>query len=490
MGKEKERGYEIVQIAIKSIELLPVFAMRDLKEADVEGLAESIRTQGLIHPILVRPKGTGWELICGHRRYLAFCKLKAPTIPAHVVDADDQKAFTLALTENLERKEPTPMEDAQAFKRAITDLKMKAEDIAKQVGRSPSWVLRRVQLLELEPRVQAAVRDGTVSSTMAEEAFLKLKHHGDQLELLKDLQDNARGGQVPTAKGLEQEANGLVKKRAKIEAMARIIQELGDKCKYPKCPKCGQPPDPDGWDMDLMHNKVQCSRCYKTWNLIKGAVRERETTLDGNVSGREKVEGGESVVKSESNDHLSSIPIQDYFDYLAENITKSEAVNIIQIGEDFDDDRMGDLTITVKVDRKKFGKLPNVLLTPPEKKGAKHSTDATLQCGGWGMNANKDILEHRKRLWGLEAAIDNTVSSAEIVHHGLERLVIDHVALSRKKELLTKEGTWTIQAVHRDYTAIVTPAPAGADRLIEEDELRALVKAAKKHGAPKKKGVK
>jgi hypothetical protein len=232
--------------------------------------------------------------------------------------------------------------------------------------------------------------------------------------------------------------------------------------------------------MDLKRNKVQCSSCYNRWDLIKGEVRDRETTLDGNVSGRETVKGGESVVKAESNDHLSNIPIQDYFDHLANLITKNELATMIQIGEEFDEDRSEELSITIKVDRKKMGKLPNVLLTPPGKK-ATHKTDATLQMTGWGAN-NKEILEHRNRLWGLEAAIDNTVSSAEIVHHELERLVVDHVALSKGKELATNNGTYTVNAVHRDYTAILTHTN-GHTQLEEEGTLRNIVKAAKKAGA-------
>jgi rubrerythrin len=367
---------------------------------------------------------------------------------------------------------------------------MKPEAIAKQVGRSPSWVLRRVQLLELEPRVQAAVQDNTISATMAEEAFLKLKHHGDQLQLLKEVNDSARCGRVPTAKAVEQSANGLVKQRSKIEVIAKHIQELGEKCKFPVCPKCGGPASPDGWDMDLKKNKVSCSHYHGAWNLITGPIKDRETTLDGNVSGREKtVPGGESVVKVESKDHLSNIAIQDYFDHLAKLVTKAEAVSMIQVGEEFgSDDDDEELSITIKIDRKKLPKFPNVLLGPPEGKKAKHATDATIQVGGWGGN-NEAVLEHRTRLWDLEKAIDAKTQPAEIVRHELERLVVDHVALSKGKELITPNGTRTIRAVHRDYTAIIAD-PTGHTQLYEESEVRNIVKAAKTNGENKEKAIK
>ena len=486
MGKEKERGYEIVQVAIKDIDLLPVFAMRDLKDADVDGLAESIKTQGLINPVLVRPKGTGWELICGHRRYLAFCKLKAPTIPAHVIDATDEQAFVLALTENIERRDPTPMEDASAFKRAMDTMHMKPEAIAKQVGRSPSWVLRRVQLLELEPKVQAAVQDGTVSATMAEECFIRLKHHGDQLELFNEIKQQSQWGRVPTAKAMEATANQLIKKRAAIETIAAYLQKNADKVKFPKCPSCGGPPDPD-WAREVKTNILHCDKCYNHWNAIKGPTRARETTLDGNVSGREKtVPGGESVVKVESPDHRSNIGIQEYFDHLAGLITKSKSATMLQIGEDFDDEDEEELSITIKVGRKQFSKLPNVLLSPPEAKKATHKTEVTVLGTQWGGN-NDAVLEHRNRLWDLEDAINSKVDQAEIVHHELERLVVDHVALSKGKELATDNGTYTVNAVHRDYTAILAHTN-GHTQLYDESALRNIVKAAKKAGAgPAKK---
>jgi len=480
MGKEKERGYEIVQVAIKDIDLLPVFAMRDLKDADVDGLAESIKTQGLINPVLVRPKGTGWELICGHRRYLAFCQLKAPTIPAHVIDATDEQAFVLALTENIERRDPTPMEDASAFKRAMDTMHMKPEAIAKQVGRSPSWVLRRVQLLELEPRVQECIQDGTVSATMAEEAFLKLKHQGDQLELLKDIEGGIRNGQVPTAKATERVANDLIKKRAKIEALAKRLQVLGDQVKFPKCPKCGSPPTPDGYDMDLEKNRVQCSRCYERWNLVKGLVKDRETNLDGNYSSRSSSPDGENVVHIESSDHRSQLGVQEFFDHIMTAAIKKKAAMFIEVN---DPELCDEGQISIALDWKKLGlKLPTCRIGEPDEKGAKHKADVGLQVFGNYGGGNKDVLTHRKRLWALEQAIDPKAKPAEIVRHEVQRLVVDHIALGKGKELVTTNGIRTIQAVHQDYTAIITD-PTGHTQLCEEDEVRNIVKAAKKAGA-------
>lgn len=480
MAKINLRGYEIAQVAISKLELLPIFAMRELKGEDVDSLAESIKAQGLINPLLVRVRkaGGGYELISGHRRYLALKQLKADTAPAHVIDATDEQAFVLALTENIERRDPTPIEDAQAFKRAMDDMKMKPEAIAKQVGRSPSWVLRRVQLLELEPRVQAAVQEGTVSSTMAEEAFLKLKHHGDQLELLKDVQGDIRNGSIPTAKNVEQSANQLIHKRAQIEALAKHLQGLGDQLKYPKCPKCGRPPTAEGYGMDLKRNKVQCSSCYNRWDLIKGEVRDRETTLDGQVSSRSSTPGGENVVKVEASGHRSLLTIMQFFNKIAELVTKSKAVTKIRVEQEYGEG----LKIRVHVTRKELQNMPLMTVEEKNYKGSEHKTHIDVGIGNWG-GGNKETLQCRDQLWALEKLVDSKIEPAKIIRVPLERVVIDHVALSKGKELLTREGTWTIQAVHRDYTAIVTPAPAGADKLIEEDELRALVKSAKKFGA-------
>lgn len=484
--------YEVKEIVMDEVELLPVFAMRDeMKKGDVETLAASIKELGLLNPLIVRPilaeiakmKGFKYQLISGHRRFLALQVNKAKTAPARVIEVDDATAFVLALTENIERKDPEPLEEARAFRRAVDELHMQVKDIAKQIRKSPSYVSNRMRLLELPQQVQEALENKEITPGHCEHGFLQLKHQQDQIELLRKTKE--RDGGVASISEVKDDTRRLSKNRADIEALANKLRELGDQVKFPKCPKCGSSPEPS-YGMDLRRNKVQCGKCYHEWNLVKGDVRERESTLDGSISNRETVPGGESVVKVESVDHISQIPIQSFFDHLAAAITKSKAVNIIQIGEDFDDDRMGDLSITIKVDRKKFGKLPNVLLTPPEKKGAKNVTDVTLQGGGWGTEGNKEVLEHRKRLWALEQAIFPEVKPAGIIHHELERLVVDHVALSKGKVLETNiddNTVFEVLAVHRDYTAIMKDTTHNETRFFEEKEVRTIVKAAKKAGA-------
>jgi hypothetical protein len=361
---------------------------------------------------------------------------------------------------------------------------MKPEAIAKQVGRSPSWVLRRVQLLELEPRVQECIQDGTVSATMAEEAFLKLKHQGDQLELLKDIEGGIRNGQVPTAKATERAANELVTRRAKIEAIANVIQKLGAECKFPKCPKCGSPPRPDGWDMDLKKNRVQCSKCYQAWNLVKGIVKDRETNLDGGYSSRSTSPAGENVVHIESSDHRSNISVQEFFDFIAAAITKTKSATVIETQDSCDE-----VNITITVDKKKLKlKIPEGNLSVAEAERGKeiaHKTDISLQVmGNWGGD-NKEVLEHRAYLWGLEKAIDPKAKPAEIVRHAVERLVIDHIALAKGRVLETKmddNTVFEVLAVHQDYTAILQDTTHNETRFFTEPELRGVVKAFKKAG--------
>lgn len=481
MEKEKPQTYKVEQVAIGNIRLRPVFAMRNFKDADVESLAISIKQQGLINPLLVRKLADGYELISGHRRLLALRKLKADTVAAHVIEATDEQAFVLALTENIERRDPNPMEEAHAFQRAMTELKMTADAIGKQVGRDSTWVLKRIQLLDLDDQVQAAVQEGTVSATMAQEAFLKLKHRGDQTELLKSVKQDIRGGNIPTAKNAEEEAKRILAQRAEIEAVAKCIQSFGDKVKFKRCPTCGLDPDPTSYQMNLKKGHLHCTRYNcPPWHPVTGVVKPaRETTLDGNVRSGTPVKGGESVVKVEADGHRSHLTVQQFFDKLVGLIMDNKAAIDLKLTEDW----MGMnaprcLELSVHIDTKKLADLPTIELEAKTWKTCPQKTAVTLAGGNWGGN-NKNMLKQRELFWKLEKSIMRDVIPAEIVRVPLERLVIDHVALSRGKELVGPKGTWTVKTVHRDYTAILVD-PKEQLVLVEEDSLREMVKLTKK----------
>lgn len=134
-------------------------------EMDEDGLAElteSIRTHGVLEPIIVRPSGQGYELVVGERRWRAAQRAGLSEIPSVVREMTDQEAAVIALVENLQREDLNPIEEAKAFKRLL-DLNMTQEEVAAQVGKSRPAVANSLRLLTLPDDVQALISSGQLS---------------------------------------------------------------------------------------------------------------------------------------------------------------------------------------------------------------------------------------------------------------------------------------------------------------------------------------
>jgi ParB/RepB/Spo0J family partition protein len=139
--------------------------------AALEELAASIRQHGLLQPIVVRthPTGTGYELIAGSRRVRAAALAQLATIPARVATLDDQAAHEAAIIENLQREDVHPLEEAEAYERVMAhDPLVTADAIAAKVGKSATYVYRRLTLLRLLPNIREAFRKDIITAAHAE----------------------------------------------------------------------------------------------------------------------------------------------------------------------------------------------------------------------------------------------------------------------------------------------------------------------------------
>jgi ParB family chromosome partitioning protein len=123
----------------------------------LEELANSIRSQGIVQPIVVRRHGDGYELIAGERRWRAAQMAGLETIPAVVRDIADQAAAAMALIENIQRENLNPLEEAQAIRRLIGEFEMTHQDAATAVGRSRTAVTNLLRLLDLHDAVKDRV---------------------------------------------------------------------------------------------------------------------------------------------------------------------------------------------------------------------------------------------------------------------------------------------------------------------------------------------
>ena len=136
---------------------------RQFDEAALLELADSIRSQGLIQPIVVRPKGDGYELIAGERRWRAMQLANLHTIKAIIRDLDDASAAAHALIENIQRKDLNPIEEAMAFNRLLEEFGLTHAQVAESVGRSRAAVTNLLRLLDLREEVKDMLEQGELS---------------------------------------------------------------------------------------------------------------------------------------------------------------------------------------------------------------------------------------------------------------------------------------------------------------------------------------
>ncbi len=132
-------------------------------EESLTSLTESVRTLGVLQPILVRQVGDQYELIAGERRWRAAKRAGLATIPAVIKDVEDVNSLEQALVENLHRQDLNPMEEAAAYQQLIEDFNMTQEQLSSRVGKSRSSVANLLRLFQLPPAVQKLVRDGRIT---------------------------------------------------------------------------------------------------------------------------------------------------------------------------------------------------------------------------------------------------------------------------------------------------------------------------------------
>ena len=141
---------ELLHLPVEAVHPNPRQPRRRFEPEATSGLAASIRHQGVLQPVVVRPRPEGgYELIAGERRWRAAREAGVPTIPAVVRNADDRDTLLLGLVENVARENLSPVEEARAYASLIDEFELSLGEVAERVGRSKPSVSNRVRLLEL-----------------------------------------------------------------------------------------------------------------------------------------------------------------------------------------------------------------------------------------------------------------------------------------------------------------------------------------------------
>jgi len=178
---------ELVELPVETIHPNPRQPRKRFDGDAGSGLAESIRAQGVIQPLLVRPRAAGgYEIVAGERRWRAAREAGRATVPAVVREADDRDTLLLGLIENVAREQLTPVEEARAYAVLIDEFGLSLGDVAERVGRSKPSVSNRIRLLDLPDDVLGMVERGQLSEGHAR-AVLAVPDHEGRRRLAREI---------------------------------------------------------------------------------------------------------------------------------------------------------------------------------------------------------------------------------------------------------------------------------------------------------------
>lgn len=151
------------EISLHLVEPSPYQARREIPPDQLAELADSIRAEGLLQPIVVRKHGEKFQLIAGERRWRAFQLLKIKTIPARVVEASNASSAALGLIENLQREGLNPVEEAYGYASLIRDFDLTQEAASERVGKNRATVANALRLLSLDAELQGYLGKGLLT---------------------------------------------------------------------------------------------------------------------------------------------------------------------------------------------------------------------------------------------------------------------------------------------------------------------------------------
>jgi ParB family chromosome partitioning protein len=220
-------GYR--EIAVALVEPNPYQPRKEFSEEALTDLVESIRAEGLLQPIVVRPVGDHFQLIAGERRWRAFQKLGIKTIPARVMTSSDASSASLALIENLQRADLNPIEEAHGYASLIRDFDLTQDAAAQRVGKGRATVANSLRLLNLEAELQAYVGKGMLSVGHAK-VLLGIENSPERLVLARRALE--QGLSVRALEELlrhQPSAGGTGKKRRMPAATATALADIEKK---------------------------------------------------------------------------------------------------------------------------------------------------------------------------------------------------------------------------------------------------------------------
>ncbi|MEO0279336.1 MAG: ParB/RepB/Spo0J family partition protein [candidate division WOR-3 bacterium] len=177
---------EIIKIPIINIKESKFQMRRKITPETLKDLVESIKEKGIIEPVIVRPINEGYEIIAGHRRFLAAKEAGLMEIPCIVKEVSDTEAAEISIIENIQRENLNPIEEAIAIKRLIDDFNLTHEEVAKKIGKSRVYVTNLLRLLKLPSVIKENIEKGELSEGHAR-VLLSLKDEEEMIKLAEEI---------------------------------------------------------------------------------------------------------------------------------------------------------------------------------------------------------------------------------------------------------------------------------------------------------------
>jgi ParB family chromosome partitioning protein len=222
-GKE---GPELAELPVDQIQPNPRQPRRRFEPEAASGLASSIRSQGLLQPVVVRPRAEGgWELIAGERRWRAAKDAGLATLPALVRAADDRDTLLLSLVENVAREQLSPVEEARAYALLLDEFNLSLADVAERVGKAKPTISNRVRLLALPDAVLWMLARGELTERHGR-AILAVPNREGQKRLARRIVE--QGLSARAAERAAQDAGARRKPRRKTSVDPALVARIRD----------------------------------------------------------------------------------------------------------------------------------------------------------------------------------------------------------------------------------------------------------------------
>lgn len=221
-GESAAEQEKVEQIHVKSIKPNPYQPRTVFSEEAIEELSNSIKEHGILQPIIVRRKGTAHEIVAGERRVRAAQLAGIDEIPAIIRQLSDEETMEIAILENLQREDLTPIEEAEAYNQLMDNLRMTQEQLAFRLGKSRSHIANHIRLLALPEQVRDLITEGTLSMGHGR-TLLGLRKKAQTLPIAERV--IKEGLNVRQLEKLVQQLNGDVPRETKSEKVDLFLQE-------------------------------------------------------------------------------------------------------------------------------------------------------------------------------------------------------------------------------------------------------------------------